>query len=109
MFSCFLALVVLSIDIKLICCLAQRIEPYAIGNASRLNGHTESKPLSGGNLSLLNENAAKSLGRLSVSQCSDSLVKETKSLGRLSVSQNSDPTKEPKVIACRQLFNLYCF
>lgn len=76
-----------------------RIEPYAIGNASRLNGHTESKPLSGGNLSLLNENAAKSLGRLSVSQCSDSLVKETKSLGRLSVSQNSDPTKEPKVIA----------
>ncbi|KAM5566327.1 katanin p80 WD40 repeat-containing subunit B1 [Rosa sericea] len=76
-----------------------RIEPYAIGNASRLNGHSESKPLSGGNLSVLNENAARSsLGRLSVSQSSDSLVKETKSLGRLSVSQNSDPSKEPKFL-----------
>ncbi|KAB2624030.1 katanin p80 WD40 repeat-containing subunit B1-like protein [Pyrus ussuriensis x Pyrus communis] len=77
-----------------------RIEPYAIGNASRLSGHSESKSLSGGNLSVLNENAAKSsLGRLSVSQNSDSLVKETKSLGRLSVSQNSDLVKEPKIIA----------
>ncbi|RXH79026.1 hypothetical protein DVH24_040173 [Malus domestica] len=68
-----------------------RIEPYAIGNASRLSGHSESKSLSGGNLSVLNENAAKSsLGRLSISHNSDSLVKETKPLGRLSVSQNSD-------------------
>ncbi|XP_070667085.1 katanin p80 WD40 repeat-containing subunit B1 homolog KTN80.3 isoform X4 [Malus domestica] len=49
-----------------------RIEPYAIGNASRLSGHSESKSLS---------------------------VKETKSLGRLSVSQNSDLVKEPKIIA----------
>ncbi|XP_050118959.1 katanin p80 WD40 repeat-containing subunit B1 homolog KTN80.3 isoform X3 [Malus sylvestris] len=49
-----------------------RIEPYAIGKASRLSGHSESKSLS---------------------------VKETKSLGRLSVSQNSDLVKEPKIIA----------
>ncbi|KAM1084940.1 hypothetical protein ACFX13_010946 [Malus domestica] len=77
-----------------------RIEPYAIGNASRLSGHSESKSLSGGNLSVLNENAAKSsLGRLSISHNSDSLVKETKPLGRLSVSQNSDLVKEPKIIA----------
>ncbi|XP_050375143.1 katanin p80 WD40 repeat-containing subunit B1 homolog KTN80.4 isoform X2 [Argentina anserina] len=76
-----------------------RIEPYAVGNASRLNGPSESKPLAGGNLSVLNENAARSsLGRLSVSQSTDSLVKETKSLGRLSVSQNSDPAKEQKCL-----------
>ncbi|KAL5542942.1 hypothetical protein UlMin_010652 [Ulmus minor] len=76
-----------------------RIEPYAIGNDSR-NGHSESKSSTGGNLSILNENTAKpGLGRLSVSQNSDSLAKETKSLGRLSVSQNSDNVKEPKVLA----------
>lgn len=81
-----------------------------MGNASRLNGLSESKPLSGGNLSVLNENAARSsLGRLSVSQSSDSLVKETKSLGRLSVSQNSDPAKEPKYLTCRQLCNPFPF
>ncbi|KAG4209009.1 hypothetical protein ERO13_A03G168450v2 [Gossypium hirsutum] len=36
------------------------------------------------------------MGRFSVSQNPDPLVKETKSLGRLSVSQNSDPAKESK-------------
>ena len=81
--------------------LAQRIEPYAISNVTRLNGHSESKSSSSGNLSVLNENTAKaSLGRPAVSQNSDPLVKETKSLGRLSVSQNSDLIKEPKLLAC---------
>ncbi|KAJ4709976.1 Katanin p80 WD40 repeat-containing subunit B1-like [Melia azedarach] len=77
-----------------------QIEPYAVGNVTRLNGHSESKSSAGGNLSVLNENTAKAtLGRLSVSQNSDPLVKETKSLGRLSVSQNSDPAKEAKVLS----------
>ncbi|XWS54403.1 hypothetical protein CRYUN_Cryun10bG0086900 [Craigia yunnanensis] len=79
-----------------------RIEPYAVGNANRVNGHSEPKSSSGGNLSdsVLNENTAKaSMGRLSVSQNPDPLVKETKSLGRLSISQNSDPAKESKSLA----------
>lgn len=81
--------------------ILQQIEPYAVGNVTRLNGHSESKSSAGGNLSVLNENTAKAtLGRLSVSQNSDPLVKETKSLGRLSVSQNSDPAKEAKVLSC---------
>ncbi|KAB2043411.1 hypothetical protein ES319_D01G015200v1 [Gossypium barbadense] len=74
-----------------------RIEPYAVGNAKRVNGHSEPKSHSGGNLSVLNENNTKaSMGRLPVSQNPDPLVKETKSLGRLSISQNSDPAKESK-------------
>nr|KJB12376.1 hypothetical protein B456_002G014900 [Gossypium raimondii] len=74
-----------------------RIEPYAVGNAKRVNGHSEPKSHSGGNLSVLNENTTKaSMGRLPVSQNPDPLVKETKSLGRLSISQNSDPAKESK-------------
>ncbi|KAJ0038418.1 hypothetical protein Pint_21929 [Pistacia integerrima] len=77
-----------------------RIEPYAVGSVTRSNGHSESKSSSGGNFSVLNENTGKaSLGRLSVSQNSDPLVKETKSLGRLSVSQNSDPVKESKFLS----------
>lgn len=78
----------------------QRIEPYAVSNVSRLNGHSESKSSSSGNLSVPNENTAKgSGGRLSISQNADPSVKEIKSLGRLSVSQNADPIKEPKVLA----------
>ncbi|XVE66427.1 hypothetical protein DITRI_Ditri08aG0079500 [Diplodiscus trichospermus] len=77
-----------------------RIEPYAVSKANRVNGLSEPKSSSGGNLSVLNENTTKaSMGRLSVSQNPDPLVKETKSLGRLSVSQNSDPTKESKSLA----------
>ncbi|GAV86938.1 WD40 domain-containing protein/Katanin_con80 domain-containing protein [Cephalotus follicularis] len=69
-----------------------RIEPYAIGNVTRFNGHSESKSSSSGNLSVLNDNPSKAtLGRLSVSQNSDLLVKESNSLGGLSVSQNSEP------------------
>ncbi|KAK6253150.1 hypothetical protein QUC31_014870 [Theobroma cacao] len=77
-----------------------RIEPYAVGNGNRVNGHSEPKSSSGGSLSVLNENTTKaSMGRLSVSQNPDPLMKETKSLGRLSVSQNSDPAKESKNLA----------
>ncbi|XP_056164483.1 katanin p80 WD40 repeat-containing subunit B1 homolog KTN80.4 isoform X2 [Syzygium oleosum] len=76
-----------------------RLEPYAVGN-NRFKVPPESKAPTVGNLSVLNENTVKaSSGRLSVSQISDSLVKETKSLGRLSVSQNSDPVKEQKSLA----------
>ncbi|KAK3422060.1 katanin p80 WD40 repeat-containing subunit B1 homolog KTN80.4 isoform X1 [Eucalyptus grandis] len=76
-----------------------RIEPYAVGN-NRFKVPPQSKAPTVGNLTVLNENTAKaSSGRLSVSQTSDSLVKETKSLGRLSVSQNSDPVKEQKSLA----------
>lgn len=73
-----------------------------------MNGHSEPKSSSGGSLSVLNENTTKaSMGRLSVSQNPDPLMKETKSLGRLSVSQNSDPAKESKNLACmlRFIFN----
>ncbi|XP_022743815.1 katanin p80 WD40 repeat-containing subunit B1 homolog isoform X2 [Durio zibethinus] len=74
-----------------------RIEPYAVGNANRVNGHSEPKSSSGGNLPVLNENTTKaSMGKLSVSQNPEPLAKETKSLGRLSLSQNSDPAKESK-------------
>ncbi|CAL5430125.1 unnamed protein product [Camellia sinensis] len=73
-----------------------RIEPYAIGNVTRLKGHPEPKSDSSGNVPILTENNAKLCsGRLAISQNSDPVSKETKSLGRLSVSQNSDPiTKE---------------
>ncbi|KAH8501853.1 hypothetical protein H0E87_016575 [Populus deltoides] len=80
-----------------------RIEPYAIGNANRFNSHSESKSGAIGNQSVLLENNSKtSMGRLSVSQNSDVLVKETKSLGRLAVSQNSvsgnESSKESKIL-----------
>ena len=79
----------------------QRIEPSSVGNAKKLNGHSESKSTATGNLSVLSENTSKaSLSRLPVSQSSDPIAKETKTLGRLSVSQNSDVVKEPKVLAC---------
>ncbi|KAI9083938.1 hypothetical protein K1719_034196 [Acacia pycnantha] len=73
-----------------------RIEPYAPSDKNRLNGHSETKS-SSGNISVLSENTAKA--RLSVSQNTDPLQKETKSLGRLSVSQDSDPVKEGKHLA----------
>ncbi|XP_044493295.1 katanin p80 WD40 repeat-containing subunit B1 homolog KTN80.4-like isoform X2 [Mangifera indica] len=77
-----------------------RIEPYAVGSVTQSNCLSECKSSSGGNLSVQNENIGKaSLGRLSVSQNSDPLMKETKSIGRLSVSQNSDPAKEAKILS----------
>lgn len=83
----------------------QRIEPY---NVSKINGRQEQISNSGGNLSVLTENTTKpSLGRLSVSQSSDPVVKETKSLARLSVSQNSEPTnKDSKTFSCMPFPNL---
>lgn len=76
-----------------------RIEPYAMGSTTRLNGQSEMKSSSSGNLSVPVEDIAKvSLGRLSISQNSDS-VKETKSSGRLSTSQNSDLNKESKSLS----------
>ncbi|XP_042507277.1 katanin p80 WD40 repeat-containing subunit B1 homolog KTN80.4-like isoform X2 [Macadamia integrifolia] len=77
-----------------------RIEPYAIASAAQSNGHPELKSTSSGNLSVLTDNSAKiSTGRISVSQNSDPVVKETKTLGRLSVSQNSDSMKEAKPLS----------
>nr|DAD32704.1 TPA_asm: hypothetical protein HUJ06_011555 [Nelumbo nucifera] len=68
-----------------------RIEPYVAASVTRSNGHPESKSTSSGNLSILTDSSTKaSMARLSVSQNSDPLIKETKSLGRLLVSQNSD-------------------
>jgi len=93
-------------DVSLVS-LAQRIEPYAIGNANRFNSHSESKSGAIGNQSVLLENNAKtSMGRLSVSQNSDVLVKETKSLGRLAVSQNSVSGNEAKILPCKWPLNL---
>ncbi|KAJ4949839.1 hypothetical protein NE237_005577 [Protea cynaroides] len=77
-----------------------RIEPYAIASVARSNGNPEPKSTSSGNLSILTDNSAKiSTGRISITQNSDPVVKETKSLGRLSVSQNSDPMKEAKPLS----------
>ncbi|XP_024994249.1 katanin p80 WD40 repeat-containing subunit B1 homolog isoform X2 [Cynara cardunculus var. scolymus] len=74
-----------------------RIEPY---NVSKSNGHQEQISNASGTLSVLTENTTKtSLGRLSISQSSDPMVKETKSLGRLSVTQNSEPTKDSKTLS----------
>ncbi|CAH2044180.1 unnamed protein product [Thlaspi arvense] len=75
-----------------------RTEPGMAGGAAQSNGHSEKKSGSGRDPVVLNDNNTKTiLGKLSVSQNIDPLLKETKSLGRLSVSQNSDPsTKEKK-------------
>ncbi|XP_050223134.1 katanin p80 WD40 repeat-containing subunit B1 homolog KTN80.3-like isoform X2 [Mercurialis annua] len=75
-----------------------RIEPNCPGNVSRFNGYSESKPGLNANQAILIDSTAKTnIGRLSASQNSETLPKETKSLGRLSVSQNSD--KESKFFA----------
>ncbi|XP_058099733.1 katanin p80 WD40 repeat-containing subunit B1 homolog KTN80.3 [Magnolia sinica] len=56
-----------------------RIEPYAIATVTRSNGHTESKSTSTGNQTVQTDNSVKtSMGRLSVSQNADPMVKETK-------------------------------
>jgi katanin p80 WD40 repeat-containing subunit B1 len=70
------------------------------GDTAQSNGHPEKRSCSGRDPVVLNDNNSKTvLGKLSVSQNVDPLLKETKSLGRLSVSQNSDPsTKETKSI-----------
>lgn len=74
-----------------------RLEPYSV--RMRSNGHSEAKSSPSGNFSVATENTAK-IGRLSVSQNSDSVEKETKSLGRLPLSANSNSMiKEPRVSA----------
>ena len=71
-----------------------------MGSTTLLNGQSEMKSGSSGNLSVPVEDIAKaSLGRLSILQNSDS-VKEAKSSGRLSTSQNSDLNKESKPLSC---------
>ncbi|PHT26195.1 Katanin p80 WD40 repeat-containing subunit B1 [Capsicum baccatum] len=74
-----------------------RLEPYAMGT-TRLNGHSDVKSNSSVNLSNLAEDASKAnLGRLSISQNSDT-VKETKSFGRLSISQNLDHQRDSRTL-----------
>ncbi|XP_019090682.1 PREDICTED: katanin p80 WD40 repeat-containing subunit B1 homolog isoform X2 [Camelina sativa] len=77
-----------------------RTEPCMAGDTAQSNGHPEKRSCSGRDPVILNDNNSKTvLGKLSVSQNVDPLLKETKSLGRLSVSQNSDSsTKETKSI-----------
>ncbi|XP_039134977.1 katanin p80 WD40 repeat-containing subunit B1 homolog KTN80.4-like [Dioscorea cayenensis subsp. rotundata] len=56
-----------------------RVEPYAITTSMKSNGHSESKSTTG-NSSLQTENSMKtSMGRLSISQNSEPVAKETKS------------------------------
>ncbi|XP_023636299.1 katanin p80 WD40 repeat-containing subunit B1 homolog isoform X1 [Capsella rubella] len=77
-----------------------RTEPCMAGDTAQSNGHPEKRSCSGRDPVILNDNNSKTiLGKLSMSQNVDPLLKETKSLGRLSVLQNSDPsTKETKSI-----------
>ncbi|KAK4360274.1 hypothetical protein RND71_019226 [Anisodus tanguticus] len=75
-----------------------RLEPYAMGNTTRLNGHSDVKSNSSGTLSNMAEDASKAnLGRLSISRNSDP-VKEIKSFGRFSVSQNLDLQRDSRTL-----------
>ncbi|CAI9785536.1 unnamed protein product [Fraxinus pennsylvanica] len=74
-----------------------RIEPYEIGSAARLN-NSEPKSKSGGSTILTEDTIGGNLGRISISQNSDS-AKETRPLARLSVSQNSDLNGDSKSLA----------
>ncbi|KAM7463232.1 hypothetical protein LguiA_031353 [Lonicera macranthoides] len=77
-----------------------RIEPYAVGDTTRLNDHSVQRSNSSRNMSLLTENATKdSLGRLSISQNSDPVGKLTKSVERSSVPQSPDPIDDSKSLA----------
>ncbi|KAH7692227.1 Katanin p80 WD40 repeat-containing subunit B1 protein [Dioscorea alata] len=63
-----------------------RVEPYAIANVVRLNGHSEPKSTSS-NSSVQTESGMKaSLGRLSISQNSETVAKETKSTESLEIA-----------------------
>ncbi|GMG98946.1 hypothetical protein Nepgr_000786 [Nepenthes gracilis] len=76
-----------------------RIEPYTVRTHS--NGISESRSTSSGNLSMQTESTAKvGLGRLSTSQNSDLMEKETRSLGRVPVPATSNLiNKESKILA----------
>lgn len=87
----------------------QRLEPYSMGNTTRLNGHSDVKSNSSVNLSNLAEDASKvNLGRLSISQNSDP-VKDNKSFGRLSVSQNLDLQRDSRTLNSMPLFLSFPF
>jgi hypothetical protein len=88
----------------------QRLEPYATGTSTKLNGHSELKTVSSGTMPLQNDTGSKAnIGRPSVLQNSENNLKA--SSGRLSVSQNSDSAlKEAKSTACMFLFiSFYTF
>ncbi|KAK3143357.1 hypothetical protein QOZ80_4AG0299350 [Eleusine coracana subsp. coracana] len=76
-----------------------RLEPYATGTSTKLNGHSELKTLSSGAMPLQNDSGSRAnIGRSSVLQNSENNLKA--SSGRLSVSQNSDSAlKETKSTA----------
>ncbi|KAF2936536.1 katanin p80 WD40 repeat-containing subunit B1 homolog KTN80.4 [Oryza sativa Japonica Group] len=73
-----------------------RLEPYATGTSTKLNGHSELKSSSSSTMPLQNDSGSRAnIGRLSVLQNSENNIKS--STGRLSVSQNSDSAlKETK-------------
>ncbi|XP_010521774.1 PREDICTED: katanin p80 WD40 repeat-containing subunit B1 homolog [Tarenaya hassleriana] len=75
-----------------------RTEPYMAGGVTQPNDDSDKNSSSVKDQTILRDNSSKAvLGKLSVSQNTDPLLKETKILGRLSVSQNSDSlTKETK-------------
>ncbi|KAL2545679.1 Katanin p80 WD40 repeat-containing subunit B1-like protein [Forsythia ovata] len=75
-----------------------RIEPYEIGSAARLNANLDPKSNSGGSTILTEDTIKGNLGRVSISQNSDS-AKETRPVARLSVSQNSDLNRDSKSLA----------
>ncbi|GJN26025.1 hypothetical protein PR202_gb13922 [Eleusine coracana subsp. coracana] len=77
----------------------QRLEPYATGTSTKLNGLSELKTLSSGAMPLQNDSGSRAnIGRSSVLQNSENNLKA--SSGRLSVSQNSDSVlKETKSTA----------
>src|SRR6266498_3454770 len=67
----------------------QRLEPYATGTSTKLNGHSEFKTSSSGSMPLQNDTGSRAnIGRSSLLQNSENNPKA--SSGRLSVSQNSD-------------------
>ncbi|AQK47262.1 Katanin p80 WD40 repeat-containing subunit B1-like protein [Zea mays] len=73
-----------------------RLESYATGTSTKLNGHSELKTVSSGTMPLQNDSGSRAnIGQSSVLQSSENNLKA--SSGRLSVSQNSDSApKETK-------------
>ena len=84
----------------------QRLEPYATGTSTKVNGHSELKTVLSSTLPLQNDSGSRAnIGRSSVLQNSENNLKA--SSGRLSVSQNTDSAlKETKSTACMFLLIL---
>ncbi|XXG60478.1 hypothetical protein AAC387_Pa04g2379 [Persea americana] len=73
-----------------------RIEPYAITSVARSNGNSESKSTSSGTISVQTENSIKqNMGRLSVSQNTDPIAKESKPMAS-TASTGSVPSTPPR-------------